>query len=372
MVLILLTLFTAPVFAQDDQIHVVQRGETLFRIALRYGISTKALVQANNITNPSRILAGQRLIIPKFDPSPAVVENPLVAGTPTTHTVQPGETVASIAALYGMTPDQLVQINNLTNPNRILRGQQLTVWSTAPLDPNADPNAVPQVNIAQPIQPETTVVTPAPALALPTAIPQAAPASQTYIVKPGEHLSQIAQRYGISWTVIAQANNIANPDQIYAGQTLIIPTGNKPSNDYSSAVQTNGYDPALPFPPQPTILVGKQIVVDLSEQRLYAFDNGNLVREVVVSTGLPGTPTVLGDYTVYVKYTAQTMSGPGYYLPGVPYVMYFYQGYSLHGTYWHNNFGHPMSHGCVNMPTPEAEWFYNNFVEVGTPIHVQL
>jgi lipoprotein-anchoring transpeptidase ErfK/SrfK len=50
--------------------------------------------------------------------------------------------------------------------------------------------------------------------------------------------------------------------------------------------------------------------------------------------------------------------------------MYFYRGYSFHGTYWHNNFGFPMSHGCVNMPTPEAEWLYN-FAEVGTPVHVQ-
>jgi len=52
------------------------------------------------------------------------------------------------------------------------------------------------------------------------------------------------------------------------------------------------------------------------------------------------------------------MSGPGYYLPNVPYVMYFYKGYSLHGTYWHNNFGTPMSHGCVNMRTEEAKWLF--------------
>ena len=64
------------------------------------------------------------------------------------------------------------------------------------------------------------------------------------------------------------------------------------------------------------------------------------------------------------------MSGPGYYLPDVPYVMYFYQSYGLHGTYWHSNFGQPMSHGCVNLPTPEAEWFFN-WAEVGTPVHVQ-
>jgi lipoprotein-anchoring transpeptidase ErfK/SrfK len=94
------------------------------------------------------------------------------------------------------------------------------------------------------------------------------------------------------------------------------------------------------------------------------------LRTVIVSTGLWGTPTVQGDYRIYWKLTSQTMSGPGYYLPGVPWVMYFYQGYAIHGTYWHNNFGQPMSHGCVNLPTDQAEWFFR-WAEVGTPVHVQ-
>jgi lipoprotein-anchoring transpeptidase ErfK/SrfK len=52
------------------------------------------------------------------------------------------------------------------------------------------------------------------------------------------------------------------------------------------------------------------------------------------------------------------MSGPGYYLPGVPWTMYFYRGYGIHGTYWHNNFGQTMSHGCVNMRTSEAGFVF--------------
>lgn len=64
------------------------------------------------------------------------------------------------------------------------------------------------------------------------------------------------------------------------------------------------------------------------------------------------------------------MTGPGYRLPHVPYVMYFYKGYALHGTYWHNNFGRPMSHGCVNLPTPIAEQLYH-WAEIGTPVVVQ-
>jgi len=52
------------------------------------------------------------------------------------------------------------------------------------------------------------------------------------------------------------------------------------------------------------------------------------------------------------------MTGPGYDLANVPWTMFFYAGYAIHGTYWHNNFGHPMSHGCVNMTTTEAKWLY--------------
>ena len=54
-------------------------------------------------------------------------------------------------------------------------------------------------------------------------------------------------------------------------------------------------------------------------------------------------------------------------LPNVPYTMYFYKGYGIHGTYWHHNFGHPMSHGCVNMRTSDAAWLFN-WASVGTPV----
>ncbi|MGH2524849.1 MAG: L,D-transpeptidase, partial [Anaerolineales bacterium] len=74
-------------------------------------------------------------------------------------------------------------------------------------------------------------------------------------------------------------------------------------------------------------------------------------------------------YRIYVKYVAADMAGPGYYLPSVPYVMYFYLGYGLHGTYWHNNFGRPMSHGCVNLQTDQAGWLFN-WASVGTPVNV--
>lgn len=114
----------------------------------------------------------------------------------------------------------------------------------------------------------------------------------------------------------------------------------------------------------------KHIYVDLSAQRLYAFEGGKLVYNFFISSGKWGrTPT--GDFKIWVKLRYTRMSGGStalgtyYDLPNVPYVMFFYnneiakdRGFSLHGTYWHNNFGHPMSHGCVNMKIEEVEKLY--------------
>lgn len=111
------------------------------------------------------------------------------------------------------------------------------------------------------------------------------------------------------------------------------------------------------------------IDLDLSKQKLYAYEGNKVVRKFVVSTGTWVTPTVTGTYRIYVKYRSAHMSGPGYYLPNVPYTMYFYKGYGIHGTYWHNNFGTPMSHGCVNMRTDEAGWLFN-WASVGTIVNI--
>lgn len=109
--------------------------------------------------------------------------------------------------------------------------------------------------------------------------------------------------------------------------------------------------------------------VDLSDQRMYAYEGDTLVNTFVVSTGTWQTPTVTGRFKVWIKLKSAPMSGPGYYLPDVPYIMYFYGDYGIHGTYWHNNFGVPMSHGCVNLSIPDAEWAYN-FAVVGTVVNV--
>jgi lipoprotein-anchoring transpeptidase ErfK/SrfK len=108
----------------------------------------------------------------------------------------------------------------------------------------------------------------------------------------------------------------------------------------------------------------KWIEVNLTEQKTYAWEGDQLAQEFVISSGLPGTPTVQGVFRMRVRTRSQTMSGGDraagtyYSLPNVEWVQYFYQDYSFHGTYWHNNFGNPMSHGCVNMTNEDAEWLF--------------
>jgi len=102
----------------------------------------------------------------------------------------------------------------------------------------------------------------------------------------------------------------------------------------------------------------KWIEVDLSEQKLIAYDGTTVVFTAKISSGRARTPTLLGKFRIVRKFESQLMTGPGYYLPNVPYVMYFQGAYALHGAYWHNNWGTPMSHGCVNLRREDAKWLY--------------
>lgn len=104
---------------------------------------------------------------------------------------------------------------------------------------------------------------------------------------------------------------------------------------------------------------GKWIDLDLSDQRLVAYVGIVPVYAIRVSTGIPRLPTIKGEFHIYRKLASTTMAGSGYYLPGVPWTMYYDRSYAIHGTYWHDNFGHPMSHGCVNLPTPDAKWLFD-------------
>jgi len=191
-------------------------------------------------------------------------------------------------------------------------------------------------------------------LAVPTRA-QAAPGSggTVHIVRRGETLTQIARRYGVSVRALAAANGIANVNRIYVGQRLVIPAAGGPA-------------PAAPAVPAPAG-ARRWIEIDLSRQRLIAHEGDRVVLNVPVSTGLRHTPTPVGTFRIRSKVRSQTMSGPGYRLPHVQWVMYFVGNYAIHGTYWHNNFGRPMSHGCVNLRNADARFLYE-WASYGTPV----
>ena len=121
----------------------------------------------------------------------------------------------------------------------------------------------------------------------------------------------------------------------------------------------------------------KRIVIDRAKETLYAYDGDTLFMQQSISVGLELTPTPRGSFSIYRKMPDSYMQGPipglsdQYYdLPGVPWDLYFTQdGGAIHGAYWHNNFGRPWSHGCVNLPPAAAEILYE-WADLGTPVSV--
>lgn len=121
----------------------------------------------------------------------------------------------------------------------------------------------------------------------------------------------------------------------------------------------------------------KSIVVDLSEQKLYRYYRGELDKDYLISSGLDKFPTPTGEFSVTRKRELTRMAwvyGPdhpdNYDLPDVPHAITFVGPYNIHGAYWHNNFGHQMSHGCVNMSLPDAEDLFN-WTDMGTTVIVK-
>jgi hypothetical protein len=107
----------------------------------------------------------------------------------------------------------------------------------------------------------------------------------------------------------------------------------------------------------------KWLEVNLYEQTLAAYEGDRMVYATLVSSGLPQWPTQQGLFRMWTKVKLAKMSGRDgysdyYYLEDVPWTMYFYESFALHGAYWHNRFGFPHSHGCVNLPLKDAQWLF--------------
>ncbi len=314
-------IFVRPTAAQQRTSYVVQPGDTLFSISRRFGLDVRELAAANGLSGNAWLYVGQRIEISAGTTVPSPLPAPPATGN--VYVVQPGDTLLGIALRHGVTASRLATLNGLAWNSWLYVGQRLVVPAG-----NDTPNPAP------PSSPD-----------------------ETYLVERGDTLFSIARRHGTTVTTLRAANGLTS-NRIYVGQRLTLPG--------ESASPTQHPSPTTPAP-HPDADGEKWIDINLSTQTVTAYTGQTPVFTAPASTGTWRTPTVVGTYRIYAKYATTHMSGPGYNLPNVPYTMYFYRGYALHGTYWHSNFGTPMSHGCVNLATPDAEWLYN-----WAPLHTKV
>jgi LysM repeat protein len=398
----LAALLAAPVHAQGDGVYVVQPGDTLTHIAARHGLTATQLAQANGLSWNAWVYTGQRLRIPGLS-SGTGATNPAPTGG--AYVVQRGDSLSSLSRRYGLTVEQLAAANNLGRNAWVYAGQRLRIPGAAPgaetRAPTTDTSGAyivrpgdtllriamfhgltvqrlamangmhvnAWVYIGQRLQIPIAASQPGAETRAPTSTP--AVAAGTYVVRPGDSLIGIAVRHGISVSQLAAANGLQDTAWVYVGQRLRMPGAPQAAPQpapQSAAPQSAAPQPANP--PQPESLQAegaKWIDVNLTAQTLTAYVGDQAVLHTKVSTGTRYTPTVVGTYRIYSKYVSTHMSGPGYSVPNVPHAMFFYGGYSLHGTYWHSNFGTPMSHGCVNLPQAEAKWLFE-WAPIGTKV----
>jgi LysM repeat protein len=194
-VIFLLLVTSLSAQAQQQTTYVVQRGDTLAKIAARYGTSWRDIAVVNNIANPNLIYAGQILVIPSYITLPAQ-----------SYTVRSGDTVTSIAASFRVTVDQLVQTNNLEAGGAYIYAGQVLVIPARTVPVNQPPVPLP-------------TPTPVPPAPLPTPIPS----GQYYFVQRGDTMFRIARAFGVNIYDLAEVNGILNLNRINVGQRLRIP-----------------------------------------------------------------------------------------------------------------------------------------------------
>lgn len=295
--------------AKKDNTYLVQRHESLAGIAYDLGTNTETLRLLNQMTTVDVVWTGQ------------VLKTPPMVGT-VAYVAKADDTLASIAARFGQPLAKVIEASQLSPATRLTAGQLLFV----PVEGN-------------PLSEELL----------------------TYAVRRGESLASIARKFGTSADAIARINNIKNINRIAPGVELLMPPINYEDSLADTPPGELGVAPIAHFPTE----TEKWIQVDLSEQRVVAWEGKTPVKTFIISSGRAATPTVTGVFRLWAKVAAQNMAGGSkedgtyYFLRNVQWVQYFYRDYSFHGTYWHNNFGHPMSHGCVNMRNEDALWLYD-------------
>ena len=396
--------------ATANEVYIVKPGETLSQIASRYGTTVANLRRLNNLPNANFVWYGQRLLIDTGAASTNVSQGAVGFGS---YRVRPGDSLSVVALRHGLSATQLARMNGISPLRWLYKGQVLRVpVSSAPVQAATAAAPVSQVGAGSQVVegfrrytvrpgdslfrlarshgisaarlmsingltsarwlyvgqvlllPGAPATAPQPAQPVPALLPSPPEAalqpgrtqSVSHTVHAGESVSRIAGQYGVSPAAIARLNGLTIHSVLEVGQTLRVP-----SEDALELIES--MYPRLD-PVQYPSSTERWVEVDLSEQLAIAYEGTNPIKAFVISTGVGNSPTVTGTFRIWAKIAMQDMSGGSraagnyYHLKDVPNVQFFYRGFGFHGTYWHSNFGTPMSRGCVNMTQEDAKWLF--------------
>lgn len=496
-----LLVWARPLYAQaiSSPTHTVAAGESLSEIALQYGLTQEELMALNSIEDPDAITIGQLLVLPvpqSASTPPAVEVDPLYAEsaqtTPTIHTVQPGDTLSAIAAAYGLDEAALMQLNGIVDPNTIVIGRKLRLTPTvttgeaqaapeaayhsgnpiASLNRNyvvetgdtlqqialrfgVDETALRQLNRVAgnaDLAAGDTLLLPAtrqelaPPPPLPTGAAEDTDGTANYIVAAGDSLGLIAQAHGLTLAELMEANQIANPDAIYVGQRLELPTPVVETIAQTDAAETdaetNAPEEPLPaqigppragffyytvkpgdtlselardfdstvlalleyndLPDEQTVYLGLELkipygppplpdaappiprsgthfVVSLSRQQCWVIQGDQLRYAWTCSTGYGEWITRTGTFAVQTK---QEMAKSTAYQLDMPYWLGIYNvgAYEngIHGLpvlwktgekIWSTQIGQPATFGCAMLDDDDAAMLYH-LAYLGMPVHI--
>lgn len=473
----------------QSRAYIVQPGDSLSVIAEREGVSVRALMALNNIHDPDAIVVGQVLLLPDDGASPVQTPPSVRIDTRYTvnapadeHVVQAGESLSQIAERYGVGMAELMRLNGIIDPDTIYEGQRLRLThvvgtasarASAPAIPaeaatdtkaaarltttlnrtyrvqlgddiaqiairfGVDESALRAINDlveAGPadIEPGQELILPATSLEL--QVERTLPSSnrQEYMVQAGDSLGLIAEQFGLSLAELMEANYISNPDAIYVGQTLVIPTEQETPADTSPSIANIGrprsgfyyytvkpgdtlselarefdstplaimeyndlpdaetvYDglplripygpPPLPITSPPIPLAGASFLVSLSRQQCWVLDGDQILYEWTCSTGYGQWITRTGSFKVQ---TMLEMAQSNFYQLDMPYWLGIYDvgtyENGIHGLpikwetgekIWEGLIGQPATFGCAMLDDSDAATLYD-LAYLGMPVYI--
>jgi LysM repeat protein len=336
LVLVLLLAFPGSAAAGSGTRYTVRSGDSLGSIAQAYGVSVSAIMQANGLTNPDFIWAGETLIIPTGSGGAgnAGTGGGGSAGSGGVYVVQLGDTLGDIAKANGISTSALIKANNLDNPDMLYAGQRLVIPGAGKLSSSSAGSS------------------------------STSSGSGYYTVKPGDTLGAIAARYNTTAAAIARTNGLSSPDLIYTGMKLRIPASSGTTTaKASSAPKVSG--------------TGTRFVASISQQHCWLYQGSTVVYSWGCSTGRAGAPSVPGSYRIQSKMPRAYGSAWNFWMPY--WLGIYWAGSTENGIHgfpydrntgvkvWTSRIGTPVTYGCILLADPNAKTLYD-MAWIGMPV----